>query len=475
MTDSMPQIPLFINAEERRSLQTFEVISPVIDQTIHLCSAASLADVDAATEAAAAAFQTWRKTTPAERRDIFLKAIDIIRSRQDEISNCLMAETGANRSWADFNIRSTTEMLKDVAGRIPTLEGSIPALMDPQRSAMVIREPYGVVLAVAPWNAPILLSARSVSYPLAAGNTVVLKASEAAPRSIWAVVSAFHDAGLPKGVLNMIVHDRGAAAATTAALIANPHVKKINFTGSSTVGRIVAKLAGEHLKPLVLELGGKASAIVWDDADLELAAEQCAVGAFLYSGQICMSTERILVHRSIKQQFVAHLKTATERFAPTESEAMILINGLAVERNRHLVADAVSKGATVIHGDVDQQEASKSRMRPIIVDQVTPDMTIYKAESFGPTVSVIEVESEEEAVRIANDTEYGLSAAIFTEDLRRGLRLAREIETGAVHINSTTVADEPVLPHGGAKASGYGRFNASAGLGEWLRSKNITF
>lgn len=288
-------------------------------------------------------------------------------------------------------------------------------------------------------------------------------------------MDVFREAGLPKGVLNLIVHEPSDAATVTSSLIANPQVKKINFTGSTAVGRIIAKQAGEHLKPVVLELGGKAPAIVWEDADLDLAAQQCVLGSFIHSGQVCMSTERILVHKAIKDTFRHKLAAAVAAMFPTDGEAPILINSVAAQRNKELVANATERGATILHGDVNAREISNTRLRPIIIDKVTPDMNIYKTESFGPTVSVMDIESEEEAIRIANDTEYGLAAAVFTQDLRRGLRFAQEIETGAVHINSMTVHDEAGLPHGGAKSSGYGRFNASMGLEEWTRTKTITF
>lgn len=292
---------------------------------------------------------------------------------------------------------------------------------------------------------------------------------------MWALCSCFHQAGLPKGVLNMIVHEPANAASITSALIANPDIKKINFTGSTAVGRIIARQAGEQLKPVLLELGGKAPAIVWEDADLELAADQCALGAFLYAGQICMATERILVHKTVRAEFEKKLAGSVEKFFSAKADAPVLISAVAVEKNKKLLRDAVDKGASLVFGSSEAaEEASKNRMRPVVVGGVTTAMDIYRVESFGPTVSLIEVETEEEALRIANDTEYGLSSAVFTQDLRRGLRLAKEIETGAVHINSMSVHDESALPHGGAKSSGYGRFN-SAGLEEWVRTKNVTF
>lgn len=324
-------------------------------------------------------------------------------------------------------------------------------------------------------NAPYILGVRSVLFPIAAGNTAILKGSELCPRTMWGICSVFHEAGLPDGVLNLLVHEPASAAAVTEMLIADPDIKKINFTGSTMVGRIIARLAGEHLKPVLLELGGKAPAIVWEDADLDRAAAQCALGAFLNSGQICMSTERIIVHSKIRAEFEKKLAAAVDALFGPQTDAPVLINSAGVAKNRRLVRDALAKGATLVYGDAAAEEASPTRMRPLVVAGVTPDMDIYQTESFGPTVSLFEVDTEDEALRIANDTEYGLSAAVFTEDLRRALRFAAEIETGAVHVNSMTVHDESALPHGGAKASGYGRFNASYGLNEWLRTKTVSY
>lgn len=290
-----------------------------------------------------------------------------------------------------------------------------------------------------------------------------------------ALISVFHEAGVPSGVINMIAHDRDTAADITTALIANPHVRKINFTGSTAVGRVIGRLAGEHLKPVILELGGKAPAIVWEDADLDLAAQQCAIGAFLHGGQICMSTEKIIVHSKVRPQFQEKLVAAVNEIFPPDGPAPVLINEAAVQRNRALVADAAAKGAAVILGDVHATESRAAELRPVVVGDVTPAMDMYATESFGPTVSLHEVETEAQALQLANDSEYGLTAAVFTEDLRRGLRFAREIDSGAVHINGMTVHDEPALPHGGTKSSGFGRFNAAIGLEEWVRTKTVTF
>ena len=312
-------------------------------------------------------------------------------------------------------------------------------------------------------------------FPIAAGNTAILKGSEMSPRTMWGLCSVFHEAGLPDGVLNLVFHEPANAPTITKMLVADPHIKKINFTGSTLVGRIIGQLAGEHLKPVLLELGGKAPAIVWEDADLDNAAVQCALGAFFNSGQVCMSTERIIVHKNVRAEFEKKLVGAVDSIFGGQNDALVLINAAGVAKNKKLIDDALGKGASLLYGDANATEPSPTRMRPVIINNVNTEMDIYKTESFGPTVSVYEVETEEEALRIANDTEYGLSSAVFTEDLRRGLRLAKEIETGAVHINSMTIHDESALPHGGAKASGHGRFNATHGLSEWVRTKTITF
>lgn len=352
-----------------------------------------------------------------------------------------------------------------------------------------------------PRNAPFILGFRAVSYALAAGNTCVLKGSELSPRCFWAIGSILTAAGLPDGVLNVIFHRPQDAPEVTSAIIEHPFVKKINFTGSTVTGSIIAAQAGKFLKPVLMELGGKAPAIVLKDANLEKAAECCALGAFMHGGQICMTTERILVHSSIAENFREALKKAMDKIYGKESPAPILVNAPPVQKNKKLVEQALSKGAKILTGDMNAKELSNTRMRPIVVDGVTKDMDLYQTESFGPTVSLIVVESEEEAIEIANDTDYGLSSAVFTEDLAAGLRVAKQIETGyvffftilslheaewwqyrieanrdsAVHINNMTVHDEPNLPHGGAKKSGWGRFNGSAGIEEFLRVKCVTW
>ncbi|KAJ6530322.1 salicylaldehyde dehydrogenase [Mycena capillaripes] len=472
----MYTIPLLINGKERTSDSTFPVDSPVSHTTIWSCSTATTADADAALAAASAAFPVWSKTKPAVRRTILLKAADLLEERAEELSLHMQQETGAPPPFAGFNIVTAAELIRDTAGRISAISGSVPVCQEEGTSALVLKEPYGVVLAIAPWNAPYILGIRSVLFPLAAGNTCILKGSELSPRCFHHIGAIFTAAGLPRGALNVLYTPRLASPALTTHLISSPSIKKINFTGSSAIGALVASAAGRALKPCVMELGGKAAAIVLDDADLELAARSCALGAFLHAGQICMSTERVIVQASVLDAFRTAFIQAVEAFAPKEREAPVLVSSAGVARNRALVQDALGKGAVLLSGDGDSDaNASATTLRPLVLEGVTPAMTLYREESFGPSVSLIAVPSEAEAIRVANDTEYGLNGAVFTKDLARGLRVAKALECGSIHINSMTVHDEAALPHGGVKGSGWGRFNAATGLEEWVRGKVVTW
>ncbi|MCJ1427414.1 hypothetical protein MMC29_005317 [Sticta canariensis] len=468
-------IPLQINGKDVKTSTTYKVVNPTTNELAwESCSASNSEAIEAA-DAAQAAFPAWSKTKVSTRRDIFLKAADVMIRRADELSNYIKTETGADESFTAFNVFASAEQLRDVAGRIPTVVGHLPAYNSEDRSAMILKEPFGVVLGIAPWNAAYFLGFRAVTYAIAAGNTVILKGSELSPRCHWAVGSVFKEAGLPDGVLNVLTHRPQDAAEVTRTLVEHPAVKKINFTGSTAVGRIIAAMAGKNLKPVLLELGGKASAIVLKDADLELTATQCVIGAFLSSGQVCMATERIIVHSSLASPFSQALKKATAELYPQSGPASILITPVGVQKNKKLVSQALSQGASLVAGDINAEESSNTRMRPIIVEKVTPAMDLYYQESFGPTVSLFTFEAEEEAIKLANDTEYGLSAAVFTNDLAAGFRVAKQIESGAVHINKMTVHDDLSIPHGGVKNSGFGRFNASAGIEEFLHLKTITW
>lgn len=468
-------IPLWLDGQEVVTESIFDVVSPNTGETLYKCSSASVSDAERAIKSASDAQEAWAATKPTARRDIFLRAAEILLKRKDELYKITHEETGAVESMFDFEFMLGVEGCKSIAGLLPiATKGAVPTTLTEGKSAMVLREPYGVVLGVAPWNAPYGLGFRACLGPLAMGNTVILKGAEASPKAYWAIASVLHEAGLPKGCLNTIIHRPQDAAAVTSAIIAAPAIRKINFTGSTITGSIIASQAAKLLKPTLMELGGKAPTIVCEDADLQQAALGCALGAFLHGGQICMSTERIIVHEGVADAFKEALKpTMDQVFGATTS--LTLIGEAPVRKNKNLLQDAIGKGAVVVHGDASHNADMKTAMRPVVIEKVSDDMDIYHNESFGPTVSLYTVSSDEAAVALANDTDYGLSAAVYTEDLRRGLRLAKKLKSGAVHINNMSVHDESALPHGGFKSSGYGRFNGLEGLDEWVQTKTITW
>jgi benzaldehyde dehydrogenase (NAD) len=321
----------------------------------------------------------------------------------------------------------------------------------------------------------VILGTRAVATPLAYGNTVVLKASEQCPRTHAAIVRALVDAGLPAGTINLIIHAAEDAPDVVDELIAHPATRRVNFTGSSKVGRLVGIKCAEHYKRCLLELGGKAPLVVLPDADLEAAADAASFGAFMNSGQICMSTERIVADRSVAEALGAKLAERAGKLTvgdPREQTTMIgpVVNDGARERILELIEDARAKGAEVLTGG----DADGNLITPTVLANVTPEMRIYEEESFGPVVTIVPVSSTEEAIETANDTEYGLSAAVFSQDVDAAMEVARRIESGICHINSSTVHDEPQMPFGGVKASGWGRFGGKAALEEFTELRWMT-
>jgi acyl-CoA reductase-like NAD-dependent aldehyde dehydrogenase len=327
---------------------------------------------------------------------------------------------------------------------------------------------------MAPWNAPIVLSVRALAMPLACGNTVLFKASELCPNTHELVVSTLREAGVPEGVLGIVHNEEDDAESIVETLIAHPAVRRVNFTGSTRVGRVIAELCARHLKKCLLELGGKAPMIVLDDADLDAAVAAAAFGAFFHQGQICMSTERLVVHESLVGRFTDMLRASAEQMALPADEGVggigPMISEQAAGRVKGLIDDAVTKGATLVAGG--RQEGAF--LEPTILDGITPNMRIYYEETFGPVASIIRYSDVDEAISIANDTEYGLAAAVFGRDVARALQVARQIESGICHINRATIHDEPQMPFGGMKASGYGRFGGKAGIDEFTELRWIT-
>jgi acyl-CoA reductase-like NAD-dependent aldehyde dehydrogenase len=474
----MNKIELLIGGASRPAANgaTFGRKNPLSGEVVTLAAAAAPEDADAAVAAAAAAFPAWSALAPSARRKLLLTAAEVMDRRAPEFVAIGVADAASTPAWYGFNAMLAANMLRDAAGLVTQIAGEvIPSDVD-GNLALAMRQPAGVVLGIAPWNAPVILGTRAIAVPLACGNTVVLKASELTPGLHRLIGEVFQEAGFPPGVVNVLTNAPADAAALVERLIANPAVKRVNFTGSTHVGRIIGQLAAKHLKPAVLELGGKNPMLVLDDADLDEAVTAAAFGSYFNQGQICMSTDRIIIARAVADAFVDKLaaKVAGMKAAKPGSEGCILgamVSPEAAARVERLVADAVAKGATLATGPV---RADGALLQPILVDGLTPAMDLYREEAFGPVVSVLRVDSDEQALALANDSEYGLSASVFSKDIGRALALARRIESGICHINSSTVHDEAQMPFGGVKSSGYGRFGGKAGVAEFTDLRWIT-
>ncbi|OEC99945.1 aldehyde dehydrogenase [Rhizobium sp. YK2] len=472
----MDNIQFLIDNDDRaaQSGAVFERIDPVTGEVATKAPAGSPADARAAVDAAAAAFPQWSAVGPGERRKLLLKAADIMDSKAGEFIRLMTAETGSTGPWGGFNTMFAANVLREAAAMTTQVSGEIIPSDKPGNMAMAIRQPAGVCVGIAPWNAPVILGTRAIAMPLACGNTVVLKASEMCPATHRLIGQVMREAGFPKGVVNIVTNAPADAAKVVEALVAHPAVKRINFTGSTRVGKIIAKLAAEHLKPVLLELGGKAPLIVLDDADLDAAVNAAAFGAYMNQGQICMSTERIIVDEKVADAFVEKLSAKAKGLPAGDPRGHVVLGSLvslqAAERVEEMVQDAIAKGAALVAGG----NRTGAIMEATLVDKVTPDMRIYSEESFGPAKSVIRVNGDDEAIRVANDTEYGLSSAVFSGDIQRAMAVARRIESGICHINGPTVHDEAQMPFGGVKASGYGRFGGRAAIAEFTDLRWIT-
>jgi benzaldehyde dehydrogenase (NAD) len=473
----MQNISMLVGGEKvaARSGQTFSRANPLDGQIATVAPAASAEDARAAVDAAAAAFPQWSATGPGERRALLLKAAQALEARGADFARSMAAETGASAIWAGFNVHLAAGMLVEAASLTTQIEGQVIPSDVPGSLAMAARQPAGVVLGIAPWNAPVILGVRALAVPLACGNTVVFKGSEMCPATHGLIVQALQEAGLPKGAVNFVTNAPADAAAVVEAMIAHPAVRRVNFTGSTHVGRIIAQRCAEHLKPSVLELGGKAPLVVMDDADLDAAVNAAAFGAFANSGQICMSTERIVVDAAIADSFVAKLaaKAAALPLGDPRKGPVVLgsvVDMSTVRRVNELIDDALSKGATLVCGG----KAQETLMSATLLDRVTPAMRIYREETFAPVKAIVRVEGEEAAIACANDNEFGLSSAVFTRDLARGMRVARRIEAGICHVNGPTVHDEAQMPFGGVKSSGWGRFGGRAGIEAFTELRWVT-
>lgn len=475
-TRILRSIPLLIGGRTQPAVSgaTFARANPQSNQTVTEAAAAGVADARLAADAAQAAFARWSQTGPSERRAKLLRAAELMEQQQSQFVEIMQAETGATRIWAEHNVFAAAAILREAASMTTQISGEvIPS--DEGRLSFAVRQPAGVVLGIAPWNAPIVLGTRAIAMPLACGNTVVLKASELCPATHAKIAEVLVEAGLGEGVVNLITHASAAAGEVVGALIEHPAVRRINFTGSTHVGQLVAEQAARVLKPVLLELGGKSPLIVLDDADVERAVQAAAFGAFFNQGQICMSTERIVVTPGIAADFVRRLGDKANSIAvgdPRVSDAPLgaLASAASGTRINELIDDALGKGATLVAGG----KAEGVFMPATVLDGVTADMHIYREETFGPIVCVMRADHDDHAVTLANDTVFGLSAAVFSQNIERAFSVTKRICSGICHINGATVSDEPQMPFGGTGRSGYGRFGGKAGIAEFTELRWIT-
>jgi benzaldehyde dehydrogenase (NAD) len=452
---------------ERRNPISGEVASTATAMTVDH----ALRVVDAAVEAQSA----WAAKGPGEKRARLLKVADALARRGELLVDAMTKEIGATRTWGLFNVKLAISMITEAAALTTQISGEVIPSDRTGCLSMAVPQPVGVVLSIAPWNAPVILGIRSIATPLACGNAVVFKSSEICPNTHRILVEACTDGLLVDGLVGLVSNAPSEAANVVGALIDHPKIRRINFTGSTSVGRIVALRAAAQLKPVLLELGGKAPMLVLHDANMEEAVKAAAFGAFMNQGQICMSTERIIVTNAVADEFVQRFrdKVLTMKAAnPGETDSALgaVVDQQAVSRVLDLVSDALDKGATLLVGGAPDGVI----MPPHVVDHVTNIMDIYHKESFGPVVAILRATDEDEAIRLANDTQYGLSASVFTRDISRGLDVARRIQSGICHINGPTVYDEAQMPFGGMKGSGYGRFGGKAGVAEFTELRWLT-
>ena len=473
MTDILMRI-----GGERRPAEggaVFERRNPLDGAVATRAPAATARDAVAAVEAAQQAFAAWSQTGPGERRALLLKAAQAIEARHDDFVRAMARETGASALWAGFNVHLAAGLLTEAAALTTQIGGEVIPSDVPGSLAMGVRQAAGVVLGIAPWNAPVILGVRALATPLACGNTVVFKGSELCPQTHALIVDALHDAGLPPGTVNFVTNAPADAAEVVEAIVAHPAVRRVNFTGSTRVGRLIAQTCARHIKPAVLELGGKAPFVVLDDADIDAAVDAAVFGAFANSGQICMSTERIVLDERIADAFVSRFAARAKSLPlgdPREGPVVLgsVVDMATVERCNALIDDALAQGAVLVCGG----RAGNTLMPATVLDRVTPAMRVYGEETFGPLKAIVRVADTEAAIATANDNAFGLSSAVFGRDIARAWNVARRIEAGICHVNGPTVHDEAQMPFGGVKASGYGRFGGKAGVEAFTELRWLT-
>ncbi len=438
--------------------------------SVQLCSRE---DVDLAYQSAKTAQKEWAQVNPYARFALMQKLIGVVESNRDLLVKILIAETGSTVAKAHAEVDFVVNDIREFSSLPIRMKGEILPSFVPGKENRVYRLPVGVVGVISPFNFPLYLSIRAIIPALAAGNGVVVKPDLQTFVSGGLVIAKLlEEAGIPKGLFNVVVAD---IAEIGDSFVEHPIPKVISFTGSTATGRRIGEICGRMLKRAALELGGNNVMIVLEDADVEQAASAAVFGKFLHQGQICMSLNRIIVHRNIYEPFVEAFqrKSAFVKAGnPGEADTFVgpLINERQVDKIRGWVDESIRQGARVVQ----RGSVNGLLMEPVILADVTNEMAVARNEVFGPVASILPVDSEEEAIRIANESDYGLSGSIFTKDLEHGVQVALQIETGMIHVNDQSVNCEPIIPFGGEKSSGVGRYGGDWSLEEFTTLRWIS-
>ncbi|MFD3836673.1 aldehyde dehydrogenase family protein [Streptomyces sp. NPDC058642] len=465
----------YIDGEWRPGTGSWDIIdfNPYDGEKLASITIATVDEVDEAYQAAARAQKQWADTNPYARRGVFEKALGLINEREQEITDVIIAELGGTRVKAGFELHLAKEFLREAIHLSLRPEGRIiPSPIDGKENR-VYRVPVGVVGVISPFNFPFLLSIKSVAPALALGNGVVLKPHQNTPITGGTLVAKiFEDAGLPKGLLNVVVTD---IAEIGDAFIEHPVPKVISFTGSDKVGRHVATVTASHFKRSVLELGGNSAIVVLDDADIDYAVDAAVFSRYVHQGQVCMAANRVLVDRSIADEFTEKFVAKVKSLKvgdPRDPETVIgpVINSSQADALASTVEQAIAEGATALV----RGETTDNLVSPSVLTDIPAGSALLHQEVFGPVAFLIPVDGEEEAVRVVNDTPYGLSGAVHTASIERGVNFAKRIDTGMFHVNDGTVHDEPIVPFGGEKSSGVGRLNGETMLDAFTTLKWIS-
>ncbi len=474
--NSTPEIKgLYINGQWQRTQDQFDSTNPCDGSLWSRIPDAGRSETGQAIEAANAAFPKWSRLKFQERAEMMLKIAEVISKRAPDFIVAAQMEGGGWYGKGAYEVKALSEIFKSAAAACYAPIGEILPSLNGKVSTAV-RVPLGVVAVLSPWNFPGILAARPFSFIMAAGNTVVLKPSEETPYMGGVFFAeVMEEAGVPPGVFNVVTCSRDKVTEVGDELIDNPLVKGVAFTGSTAVGRRIAAKCGAHLKKACIELGGKDSLIVLEDADMERATSAASFGAFLHQGQVCMSVEKVLVQEKIYDQFLQDFVARARKLKTgnvTDKSNVIgpLINDRQAENVKHQLEDAIAKGANFALGG----NVNGRFVEPTIVTHVTPNMNIWRDETFGPVAVVVPFQTDAEAIAMNNDTEYGLSSGIITADEYRAMEIAQRLETGMCHVNCATINDEAHAPFGGAKASGQGRYGGRWSFENFSETRWIT-